>query len=68
MSGYQVARRIRQNPVLDDVLLVALTGYGRDTDVKAAKDAGFDAHLTKPADPQLIDEILSGRPRWQKVS
>src|SRR4029078_1317653 len=48
MSGYQVARQIRQDPVLDDVLLVALTGYGRDTDVKAAKEAGFDAHLTKP--------------------
>jgi len=68
MSGYQVARQIRQDPVLDDVLLVALTGYGRDTDVKAAKEAGFDAHLTKPADPQLIDDILSGRPRRQKAS
>jgi CheY-like chemotaxis protein len=68
MSGYQVARQIRQNPVLDDVMLVALTGYGRDTDVKAAREAGFDAHLTKPADPHLIDEIISGRAKQQKAS
>ena len=68
MSGYQVARQIRQNPVLDDVMLVALTGYGRDADVKAAKEAGFDAHLTKPADPRLIDEILSRRAKQQKAS
>jgi CheY-like chemotaxis protein len=68
MSGYQVARQIRENPVLDDVMLVALTGYGRETDVKAARDAGFDAHLTKPADPQLIEDILSGRVKQQKAS
>jgi two-component system, chemotaxis family, CheB/CheR fusion protein len=68
MSGYQVARQIRENPVLDDVMLVALTGYGRDADVKAARDAGFDAHLTKPADPRLIDEILTGRSKQQKAS
>jgi two-component system CheB/CheR fusion protein len=59
MSGYDVARRIRENPQLDDVILVALTGYGRDTDVEAAKTAGFDAHITKPADLQVIDEILT---------
>ena len=68
MSGYQVARQVRQNPVLDDVMLVALTGYGREADIKAAREAGFDAHLTKPADPRLIDEILSGRARQQKAS
>jgi CheY-like chemotaxis protein len=68
MSGYQVARQVRQNPVLDDVMLVALTGYGREADIQAAKEAGFDAHLTKPADPKLIDEILSGRSRQKKAS
>ena len=39
-----------------------------DADVKAAKEAGFDAHLTKPADPRLIDEILSRRAKQQKAS
>jgi two-component system, chemotaxis family, CheB/CheR fusion protein len=66
MSGYQVARKVRENAVLDDILLIALTGYGRDADIQAAKEAGFDAHLTKPADPQLIDDILAGRSRPQK--
>jgi PAS domain S-box-containing protein len=68
MSGYQVARKVRENPVLDDVMLVALTGYGRETDVNAAREAGFDAHVTKPADPELIDEILTGRSKRQKAS
>jgi CheY-like chemotaxis protein len=68
MSGYEVARRVRENRLLDDVVLVALTGYGRDSDVEAAKAAGFDAHLTKPAEAHVIDEILSRRTRQQRAS
>jgi PAS domain S-box-containing protein len=63
MNGYDVARKIRENPVLDDVVLVALTGYGREADIVAAREAGFNTHLTKPADPALIDDILSSRAR-----
>jgi two-component system, chemotaxis family, CheB/CheR fusion protein len=63
MSGYEVARQIRQNSLLDDVVLVALTGYGRDSDVQAAKEAGFDAHLTKPADSHVIQELLAEKTR-----
>jgi two-component system CheB/CheR fusion protein len=59
MDGYDVARRVRAgNP---DIYLVALTGYGQDTDVRAALEAGFDEHLTKPADPELLDAVLTGR-------
>jgi CheY-like chemotaxis protein len=68
LSGYEVARKLRQNPVLDDVVLVALTGYGTDEDVKAARDAGFDEHLTKPTDPDLIAEIIARRGRRRKAS
>jgi two-component system CheB/CheR fusion protein len=68
MSGYEVARRLRQNPLLDDVILVALTGYGRDSDIEAAKAAGFDAHLTKPAEAHAIDDVLSRRSRQQRAS
>jgi CheY-like chemotaxis protein len=68
MSGYEVARRVRENHLLDDVVLVALTGYGRSSDVEAAKSAGFDAHLTKPAETHVIDEILCRRARHQKAS
>jgi CheY-like chemotaxis protein len=68
MSGYDVAREIRQNPLLDDVMLVALTGYGRDSDIAKAKEAGFDAHITKPADSHEIDELLAGKLWRQRVS
>jgi two-component system CheB/CheR fusion protein len=66
MNGYEVAKKIREQRSLDDVVLVALTGYGRDVDVKAAKAAGFDAHITKPANVQVIEDILSSRVhRWK---
>jgi two-component system CheB/CheR fusion protein len=63
MSGYEVAHHVRENGLLDDVVLVALTGYGRDADIAAARAAGFDAHVTKPADSQLLNDILAGRVR-----
>jgi two-component system CheB/CheR fusion protein len=68
ITGYEVARKLRENPLLDDVILVALTGYGRDSDVEAAKAAGFDAHLTKPAEAHVIDDVISRRSRQQKAS
>jgi two-component system CheB/CheR fusion protein len=60
LDGFEVARQLRANEVLDDVILVALTGYGTNDDVRAALEAGFSAHLTKPADPLAIDEIIRG--------
>ena len=57
-DGYQVARTIRENPVLNDVVLVALTGYGTDEDRAAAREAGFSVHLTKPAELSAIERIL----------
>ena len=68
MSGYEVARRIRGNSLFDDVVLIALTGYGRDSDIAAAKSAGFDAHITKPADSHAIDEVLVRIVRRKKAS
>jgi CheY-like chemotaxis protein len=61
VSGYDVARSVRLKPGLDDVLLVALTGYGTAEDVRAAYAAGFDAHVTKPADPDRIAQIIEQR-------
>ncbi len=58
MSGYEVARCLRETRAAVDVLLVALTGYGTAEDVKAAYDAGFDAHLTKPADPEQVEDLV----------
>ena len=68
MSGYEVSRHVRENPRLDDVLLIALTGYGQDSDVATAKAAGFDAHVTKPADLHVLEEILSRKMPRRKAS
>ena len=60
MSGFELARRVRANPALAGTRLVALSGYGQDTDVQAALDAGFDEHLTKPPDPDRLEALLKG--------
>ncbi len=57
ISGYDVARHIRRAQG-DEVLLVAITGWGTPEDVKRSVDAGFDHHFTKPADPDRLKEIL----------
>jgi len=61
MSGYEVAQRLRVQPALDDVLLVALTGYGAPSDVSAARAAGFDEHLIKPAELSKLEKILASK-------
>jgi CheY-like chemotaxis protein len=65
LNGYEVAEKIRQSPWGKQILLVALTGWGQRDDVNRARAAGFDRHLTKPADfsvvRKLLDEILSER-------
>jgi PAS domain S-box-containing protein len=57
-SGYEVARRIRKY-ANGSVVLVALTGYGRDEDRAEAKAAGFDRHFTKPIDFTQLEAIIS---------
>ena len=59
MNGYEVARRLRQLPDVSGALLVAITGYGREEDQKAAREAGFDLHLTKPVDPVRLEKLLA---------
>src|SRR5262249_14449210 len=48
MDGYEVARRLRQEPGLEKVLLAAVSGYGQEEDRRRAREAGFDRHLVKP--------------------
>jgi two-component system CheB/CheR fusion protein len=60
MNGFDLARRIRQNTANDSTRLVALSGYGQDSDVQAAMAAGFDAHFTKPPDPERLERLLGG--------
>ena len=54
MNGYDVARKIREQPWGGQMALVALTGWGQDEDRRLAKEAGFDHHLVKPVDPQVL--------------
>jgi len=58
IDGYAVARAVRSAPGGDAILLVAVTGYGASGDRRRAEDAGFDAHVTKPVNPQELAEIL----------
>jgi PAS domain S-box-containing protein len=48
MDGYEVARQCRQDPALDRMVLVAMTGYGKDEDRRRSQEAGFNAHFVKP--------------------
>jgi len=58
MDGYEVCRRLRDNPDLSRTIFVALTGWGGEEDKKRAQDAGFAFHLVKPVDPDQIEDVL----------
>lgn len=60
MDGYEVARRIKKNPALAGIRLVAHTGYGSPEDRRRAMEAGFDAHLVKPAELPDLEQALRG--------
>ncbi|HEY0512605.1 MAG TPA: chemotaxis protein CheB [Thermoanaerobaculia bacterium] len=59
MDGYAVARAFRADPALRGAFLIALTGYGQEEDRRRALEAGFDAHLTKPADLDVLRRLLT---------
>jgi two-component system, sensor histidine kinase len=60
MSGYDVARALRRSAELGSTpVLIALTGWGTRDDRQRAMDAGFDLHLTKPVDLELLDDALA---------
>jgi signal transduction histidine kinase/DNA-binding response OmpR family regulator len=58
MDGYELARRLRQVPQTRASLMVALTGYGQRGDLDLARAAGFDHHLTKPAEPEELLALI----------
>jgi CheY-like chemotaxis protein len=59
MDGYEAARRLRQLPALNGVMLVALTGWGTEEDRARSRAAGFDRHLLKPALPDDVEAVLA---------
>ena len=62
LDGYEVARRLRKIDGLQDVGLIALTGYGQPDDLERARDAGFDEHCVKPVDFEQLERKLA---QWQ---
>lgn len=58
MNGYEAARAIRQHPWGAAIMLVALTGWGQEEDKRRAKEAGFDHHLVKPAEPSELQRLF----------
>lgn len=58
MSGYEVAAQMRGRPGGDRLVLIALTGYGQEQDLRRSEFAGFDRHLVKPVTPDTLQELL----------
>jgi PAS domain S-box-containing protein len=59
MNGHEVARAIRHNPDLGNVVLIALTGWGASSDMAQSQEAGFDQHLTKPVSFEALEQALA---------
>jgi PAS domain S-box-containing protein len=59
LNGYDVARTVRAQPWGRAVTLVALTGWGQDEDRRRSREAGFDQHLVKPVDPEVLQQTLA---------
>lgn len=63
MDGYAVARALRASEEIGGVFLIALSGYGQEEDHRKAQEAGFDRHLTKPVDFEILTSLLDRVPR-----
>jgi CheY-like chemotaxis protein len=60
LDGYEAARRLRAAPGGERLLLIALTGYGQESDRQRSREAGFDHHLVKPLDFAAFESLLEG--------
>jgi signal transduction histidine kinase/ActR/RegA family two-component response regulator len=58
MSGFELARRLRELPHTGGLRLIALSGYGQESDQRRAAEAGFDAHLVKPIEIATLDAVI----------
>jgi signal transduction histidine kinase/ActR/RegA family two-component response regulator len=62
LNGYETARRMREASWSNDLVLVAITGWGQEADKQRAREAGFDYHLTKPVDAADLESLLASVP------
>jgi signal transduction histidine kinase/ActR/RegA family two-component response regulator len=63
INGYDVARRLREQPKFEQTILAAITGYGQAEDRRRSMEVGFDFHLTKPVDPTALQEVMASHER-----
>ena len=59
MDGYELASRLREIPGLSTVRLVAVTGYGQESDRRRTRDAGFEHHMVKPVDLEALEDLVT---------
>ena len=59
LNGYEACRQIRSNPGGSGRTVVAITGWGQPDDLLASKEAGFDSHMVKPVDPELMLDLIA---------
>ncbi len=72
INGYQVGENLRRKPAHEEMVLIALTGYGQPDSLRRARDAGFDEYITKPIEPErlmrLIDVAWAAKARRRDAS
>ncbi len=65
MDGFEVARKLRDQPEFQQTLIIAISGYGQEEHTTRSRAAGFDSHLVKPIDLTALLQLLSARP-WAR--
>jgi signal transduction histidine kinase/ActR/RegA family two-component response regulator len=68
MNGYDACRAIRRQPWGRNILIIALSGYGQDEDLRRSQEAGFDHHLVKPADHATLQKLIEQGPQLRPAS
>ncbi len=68
LNGYETCRRIREQSWGKEIVIVALTGLGQDDDRLKSRESGFDMHLVKPVDPELLLTVLAASAGVSRVS
>jgi CheY-like chemotaxis protein/anti-sigma regulatory factor (Ser/Thr protein kinase) len=63
VDGRELARRFRNEPQTRESVMIAISGYGEQSDISKSLDAGFDHHLTKPVDYEALERLLQSAPR-----
>ena len=65
LNGYDACRRIRNEPWGKEMVVVAVTGYGQEADIRNSREAGFDHHFVKPVDYPSLARVLAALPSKQ---